>query len=120
MPANIFLKPAPQKDADGKSLEAVVLIRDPSTGKPLAAAGEWKASGQFWLRRLKDGDVIDDTEAQIERDAQTTKAEDKLRATAAKEAEAKAAAAVAGLGVTDATKAPSGPRNATPTSAASN
>lgn len=33
-------------------------IRDPETYKPLAAEGEVKPRNAFWLRRLKDGDVV--------------------------------------------------------------
>ncbi|WP_409997851.1 MULTISPECIES: DUF2635 domain-containing protein [unclassified Bradyrhizobium] len=50
---NIFLKPAPL--AGG----GVVRVRDPQTGVPLAASGEWKARSQYWIRRLRDGDVIE-------------------------------------------------------------
>ncbi|MEY0767382.1 MULTISPECIES: DUF2635 domain-containing protein [Providencia] len=33
-------------------------VRDPETYKPLAAEGEVKPRNAFWLRRLKDGDVV--------------------------------------------------------------
>ncbi|WP_410051415.1 DUF2635 domain-containing protein [Bradyrhizobium sp. SZCCHNR3003] len=49
----MFLRPAPC-DAGG-----VVRVRDPQTGAPLAASGEWKTRSQYWTRRLRDGDVIE-------------------------------------------------------------
>lgn len=52
---NAYLKPA--ADADGEPL----LVRDPSTFKALAPEGEWKALSPYWLRRLRDKDVIDAT-----------------------------------------------------------
>jgi Protein of unknown function (DUF2635) len=52
---NLFLKPA--LDAAGKAL----LVRDPMTLKPLAAAGEWKAQAQYWIRRLRDKEVVETT-----------------------------------------------------------
>ncbi len=33
-------------------------VRDPETYKPLEAEGEVKPRNAFWLRRLKDGDVV--------------------------------------------------------------
>lgn len=33
-------------------------VRDPETYQPLAAEGEVKPRNAFWLRRLKDGDVV--------------------------------------------------------------
>ncbi|WP_316224490.1 MULTISPECIES: DUF2635 domain-containing protein [unclassified Bradyrhizobium] len=65
---NIFLKPAPLA-ADG-----VVLVRDPKTGVPLAASGEWKARSQYWTRRLRDGDVIEVQRAEVEPAAATSAA----------------------------------------------
>ncbi|WP_316227591.1 MULTISPECIES: DUF2635 domain-containing protein [unclassified Bradyrhizobium] len=62
---NIFLKPAPLA-ADG-----VVRVRDPQTGAPLAASGEWKARSQYWTRRLRDGDVIEVQQAEMEPTADT-------------------------------------------------
>ncbi|WP_410052565.1 DUF2635 domain-containing protein [Bradyrhizobium sp. SZCCHNR1070] len=56
---NIFLKPA--RVAAG----GVVRVRDPQTGVPLAASGEWKARSQYWTRRLRDGDVIEAQRAEI-------------------------------------------------------
>ncbi|WP_316178102.1 MULTISPECIES: DUF2635 domain-containing protein [unclassified Bradyrhizobium] len=63
---NIFLKPAPLA-ADG-----VVRVRDPQTGVPLAASGEWKARSQYWTRRLRDGDVIEVQRAEMESGAATS------------------------------------------------
>ncbi|OPY15612.1 MAG: hypothetical protein A4E66_00016 [Syntrophus sp. PtaB.Bin001] len=48
MPDQMFLKPA----KDG------LLVRDPDTGKALAAEGEYKPRSTYWIRRLKTGDVI--------------------------------------------------------------
>lgn len=52
---DFVIKPAPGK-----------AVRDPRTMKLLARDGEKKPRNIYWLRRLKDGDVI-------EVDAQTTK-----------------------------------------------
>lgn len=35
-----------------------VRVKDPITLKPLAEEGEMKAKNQYWLRRIKDGDVL--------------------------------------------------------------
>lgn len=35
-----------------------VLVKDPVTGKPLSEAGEKKPVNTYWLRRIKDKDVI--------------------------------------------------------------
>jgi len=43
----IFIKPA-----DG------LTVRDPFTQRPLAPQGERKLRNAYWLRRLKDGDVV--------------------------------------------------------------
>lgn len=34
------------------------LVRDPVSGAPLRADGEAKPKNSYWLRRLKDGDVV--------------------------------------------------------------
>jgi hypothetical protein len=52
---NVFIKP--RVDADGKPM----LVRDPRTKKPLDANGEWKPKDQFWVRRIRDKDVVDIT-----------------------------------------------------------
>lgn len=36
-----------------------LIIRDPVTRQPLAAAGEEKTLDAFWRRRIKDGDVVE-------------------------------------------------------------
>jgi Protein of unknown function (DUF2635) len=54
---NVFVRP---RVVDGKP----VLVRDPGTKKPLDVAGEWKTKSQFWVRRIRDGDVVDATAAQ--------------------------------------------------------
>lgn len=35
-----------------------LIVRDPDTGQPLAADGEVKPGNSYWLRRLRDGDVV--------------------------------------------------------------
>lgn len=56
LPSNVFIKPA--SGPDGLPL----LVRDPSpSGKPLDPAGEWKPTTQYWLRRLRDKDVVEAT-----------------------------------------------------------
>lgn len=52
---NVFLKPG--VDASG----APLFVRDPQSGKPLDASGEWKPRDAFWLHRLRDKDVIEAT-----------------------------------------------------------
>lgn len=39
-----------------------VTVRDPQTLQPLAVSGEEKPRTSYWLKRLKDGDVIEITE----------------------------------------------------------
>lgn len=46
----LFLKPTEQR-----------LVRDPVSGAPLRADGEIKPRNSYWLRRLKDGDVVETT-----------------------------------------------------------
>jgi len=41
------------KPADG------LTVRDPETRHPLAAKGETKAKNSYWMRRLRDGDVVE-------------------------------------------------------------
>jgi len=36
-----------------------LVVRDPSTAKALPAAGETKPRNSYWLRRLRDGDVVE-------------------------------------------------------------
>jgi len=57
---NVFVKPCLIDDKPA-------LVRDPNNGKPLLATGEWKSKTQFWVRRIVQGDVIDETAAQLER-----------------------------------------------------
>lgn len=38
---------------------AGLIVRDPETRLPLAAAGEVKPRMSYWLRRLSDGDVVE-------------------------------------------------------------
>ena len=42
----MFVKPAPGR-----------VVRDPETGLPIPEGGVQVEKTQFWLRRLKDGDV---------------------------------------------------------------
>lgn len=35
-----------------------LIVRDPVTGTPLEATGEYKVRDPYWIRRLKGGDVI--------------------------------------------------------------
>jgi hypothetical protein len=51
--SNFYLKPV--RDAAGKSM----LVRDPSSGKPLDPKGEWKPRNQFWTRRVLQRDAIE-------------------------------------------------------------
>ncbi|ATG74328.1 hypothetical protein AN401_11730 [Zobellella denitrificans] len=46
--AEVFVKPAPGR-----------FVRDPLTLAPLAAEGERKPRSSYWLKRLRDGDVIE-------------------------------------------------------------
>ncbi|KAB7624322.1 DUF2635 domain-containing protein [Alkalilimnicola sp. S0819] len=48
MDKKLHIKPAPGRQ-----------VRDPITAQPLAAKGEHKPASSYWLRRLRDGDVID-------------------------------------------------------------
>lgn len=50
---NVFVRPA--LDAAGDP----VVVRDPQSGEPLKAAGEWKPAVSFWLDRIRDVDVIE-------------------------------------------------------------
>ncbi len=50
---NFFIKPG--VDASG----APLFVRDPQSGKPLDAVGEWKPKDSFWLHRVRDKDVIE-------------------------------------------------------------
>jgi hypothetical protein len=35
-----------------------LIVRDPVTYRPLAVDGEDKPRDQYWMRRLRDGDVV--------------------------------------------------------------
>jgi Protein of unknown function (DUF2635) len=35
-----------------------LIVRDPVTYRPLAVEGEDKPRDQYWMRRLRDGDVV--------------------------------------------------------------
>jgi hypothetical protein len=49
---NVFLKPA--CDAEGNAM----VVPDPETHLPLKAVGEWKALTTYWVRRIRDVDVM--------------------------------------------------------------
>lgn len=49
----LFLVPG--RLADG----TVMRIKEPGTKRVLSDAGEWKAESAYWLRRLRDGDVLE-------------------------------------------------------------
>ena len=53
---------------------ARLLTRDPISRKPLDEAGEWKEATDFWLRRVRDADVIDATKEKLAADAAPVKA----------------------------------------------
>lgn len=42
-----------------KPARAGLIVRDPVTCEPLPAEGAEKPRDQYWLRRLRDGDVIE-------------------------------------------------------------
>jgi hypothetical protein len=54
--ANVFVRPAMIELA---GVETLALVRDPVTFRPLKAEGENKPKTQFWLRRIRDRDVIE-------------------------------------------------------------
>ena len=54
---NLFLKPG--RLPDGTPLKVV----DPATGERLPESGAWKSENEFWRRRIRDQDVIDETPA---------------------------------------------------------
>lgn len=51
-PDTLHIKPA-----------AGVTVRDPVTGRALAGRGETKRRSIYWLRRLRDGDVVETSPA---------------------------------------------------------
>ena len=53
METKIYVKPA-SKD---------LIVRDPATLRALKAEGEYKPKNTYWLRRLKDKDVVEATPA---------------------------------------------------------
>jgi hypothetical protein len=70
--SNVFIKPS-VIEIEGE--QVVALVRDPETGIPLDANGEWKPMSQFWARRLRDRDVVAaDADAGTERKADTSPA----------------------------------------------
>lgn len=67
---NVFVQPA--RTAGGEPL----LVRDPTSRIPLDLGGEWKALTPFWIRRLRDGDVVEATPPQPEAAPAATKAKE--------------------------------------------
>lgn len=53
--ADIFLKPG----------QPGLIVRDPVTGTPLKADGEYKPRDTYWIRRIKDKDVIEATPGNV-------------------------------------------------------
>jgi hypothetical protein len=55
--SNVFIKPAMIEIAG----EGTVLahVRDPLSMIPLAKDGEWKPRSSYWLRRLRDKEVVE-------------------------------------------------------------
>lgn len=51
MITKFYIKPADSK----------IAVRDPVTLKPLAKDGDWKPQDAFWLRRMRDKDVVETT-----------------------------------------------------------
>ncbi len=95
--ARIFYKPAPI-EADKPDLR---IVPDPARKfAPLPADGAWvdtSASTIYWARRVKEGDVIDDTAGQVEREAAAEAAAQAAAAQAAADAQKAADAAAAQL-----------------------
>ena len=56
MSQNIFVRPAFSDEH-----QCVLKVRDPLSGEPLPKDGAWKSDNEFWRRRIRDKDVIDDT-----------------------------------------------------------
>lgn len=56
--SRIFVKPAPQpKQLKGEPELPPRKVRKPANGH-LKAEGEWVNPESYWLRRIKDGDVV--------------------------------------------------------------
>lgn len=61
MSSKIFVKPNPDKakaDAKRRPGKSVTVVRDPRNGKPLPQDGAWVDNNSYWLRRLRDQDVV--------------------------------------------------------------
>jgi len=61
MENEFFIKPA---------IEGLI-VRDPASRLPLAAAGETKPRSKYWLSRFADGEVIEVTAAPAKADKKT-------------------------------------------------
>jgi hypothetical protein len=61
--SRIFVKPAPQpQQPKGEPPLPPRKVRKPVNGH-LKAEGEWVYPESYWLRRIKDGDVVQDMDA---------------------------------------------------------
>lgn len=61
--SRIFVKPAPQpQQPKGEPELPPRKVRKPVNGH-LKAEGEWVNPESYWLRRIKDGDVVQDEDA---------------------------------------------------------
>lgn len=55
--ANIYLKPS-MIEIEGETVLA--LVPDPDKGfAPLSRDGEWKPRSQYWIRRMREGGVVE-------------------------------------------------------------
>lgn len=54
-----------------------LIVRDPVTAEPLVEAGQKKFISSYWLRRLKDGDVVIADEPAVKYEKKTKNGDDK-------------------------------------------
>lgn len=54
-----------------------LIVRDPGTGKALPATGAQVPKTAYWLRRLRDGDVVDTAAEKPEPEHKSSKRGDK-------------------------------------------
>jgi hypothetical protein len=60
--STIYIKPTSPK----------IPVKDPETRRPLADEGEHKPKSPFWMRRLRDGDVVEATPPKAAKAAAST------------------------------------------------
>ena len=60
-PARVHLVPAPDRRRSGQVLVVRWPSDGPHAGQVLPAEGRWLTLDHYWLARLRDGDVIDNT-----------------------------------------------------------